>query len=64
MWCPTSQFCAYNSINSHIGCCDDASSKVGCNVWTTCLASSESTKYTTDNGLTLWWYVCHHPFVI
>ncbi|KAM7199240.1 hypothetical protein V8F20_005842 [Naviculisporaceae sp. PSN 640] len=53
MWCPTSQFCAFNSINSHIGCCDDTSTN-GCNVWTTCLKSADASKFTTDNGLTLW----------
>lgn len=60
MWCPTSQFCAFNSINSHIGCCDDTSTN-GCNVWTTCLKSADAKRFTTDNGLTLWCGFSDYP---
>ena len=51
--CDTDSFCAYNSGNSHIGCCPD--STTSCPVWTTCIDSTDQSLFTTDNGLTLWW---------
>ncbi|KAK4219443.1 hypothetical protein QBC37DRAFT_135895 [Rhypophila decipiens] len=59
MWCPTSQFCAVNEVNSHVGCCDDTATN--CNVWTTCLKSADASKFTTDNGLTLWCGFTDYP---
>jgi hypothetical protein len=63
MWCDATAHCVYNSINSHIGCCDDSgtTSSSSCFVWTTCYDSTDRAKFTTNNGATLWWYVAAHP---
>lgn len=62
LYCDTTAFCASNSINSHVGCCDDSRpTGQSCTVWTTCLALSESAKYTTNNGLTLWCGFTDYP---
>ncbi|KAL2127155.1 hypothetical protein VTI74DRAFT_11244 [Chaetomium olivicolor] len=50
--CDITARCVYNSLNSHIGCCDDTTS--GCPVWTTCYDSTDRSKYTTNNGFTIW----------
>ncbi|KAK5657306.1 hypothetical protein OQA88_3368 [Cercophora sp. LCS_1] len=59
LWCDTTAFCASNSINNHIGCCDDTATE--CKVWTTCLDSTDRSLYTTDNGLTLWCGFTDYP---
>ncbi|KAK3325676.1 hypothetical protein B0H66DRAFT_548989 [Apodospora peruviana] len=59
LYCAASQYCAYNSINHHIGCCDDT--KSDCPVWTTCYKSADAKSFTTDNGLTLWCGFTDHP---
>lgn len=73
LYCDADQACVYNSIYSAIGCCSHAilsatsngtsqtasggSTSRSCPVWTTCYDSTESASYTTDNGLTVYWYV-------
>ncbi len=55
LYCAATGHCVYNSFNSHIGCCDDGTTV--CPVWTTCYDSTDNNRFTTANGLTLWWYV-------
>jgi hypothetical protein len=53
LWCAETALCVYNSLNMHIGCCDDTSTS--CPIWTACYDSTERDSFTTDNGYTLWW---------
>ncbi|KAK3940762.1 hypothetical protein QBC46DRAFT_449285 [Diplogelasinospora grovesii] len=62
LYCATSDFCAYNSVNSHIGCCPDGSSS--CNLWTTCFDSTLRASFSTDNGLTLWCGNSQYPHCV
>ncbi|KAK4147149.1 uncharacterized protein C8A04DRAFT_24945 [Dichotomopilus funicola] len=52
LWCASTARCVYNSINSHIGCCDDGETK--CPIWTTCYDSTERSSFSTNNGYTMW----------
>ncbi|KAK3299267.1 uncharacterized protein B0H64DRAFT_95835 [Chaetomium fimeti] len=60
LWCANTARCVYNSIHSHIGCCDDTTSN--CPIWTTCFDSSERDSYTTNNGRTLWCGNDEYPY--
>lgn len=51
--CGGGDACIYNSIASKIGCCPLSST--ACPIATTCLDSSQSALFTTDNGLTIFW---------
>ncbi|KAL2141392.1 hypothetical protein VTI28DRAFT_2436 [Corynascus sepedonium] len=53
LWCSSTAHCVYNSINSHIGCCDDTGNSP-CQISTVCYDRTDSESYTTNNGLTLW----------
>ncbi|KAK0613448.1 hypothetical protein B0T14DRAFT_279402 [Immersiella caudata] len=63
LYCDATAYCASNSINSHVGCCPDAAT-TSCNVWTTCLDSTEQAAFTTDNGFTLWCGFTSYPHCI
>ncbi|KAK1754697.1 hypothetical protein QBC47DRAFT_403108 [Echria macrotheca] len=62
LYCDATAYCASDS-SSHIGCCDDVSSR-NCKVWTTCYDMTESAKYTTNNGLSLWCGISSYPHCI
>ncbi|KAL2179157.1 uncharacterized protein P884DRAFT_298284 [Thermothelomyces heterothallicus CBS 202.75] len=53
LWCSTTASCVYNSINSHIGCCDEREIS-DCLIPTVCYDYTDSTRYSTNNGLTRW----------
>ncbi|KAK0635374.1 hypothetical protein B0T17DRAFT_39457 [Bombardia bombarda] len=59
LYCAATQHCEYNSINSHIGCCDDTASF--CPLWTKCYDSTDADLYSTDNGYTLWCGLATYP---
>jgi len=50
--CGIDSACVLNSLQSKVGCCPDTS--LGCPIWTTCYDLTESSKYTTNNGYSLW----------
>lgn len=52
LYCPATDRCVYNSVRSVIGCCEDG--VTSCPIWTTCYDRTDSSQYTSDNGLTLW----------
>ncbi|KAL2169856.1 hypothetical protein VTG60DRAFT_5534 [Thermothelomyces hinnuleus] len=53
LWCSTTASCVYNSINSHIGCCDEEELS-DCLIPTVCYDYTDSKRYSTNNGLTRW----------
>ncbi|KAK3308860.1 uncharacterized protein B0T15DRAFT_121039 [Chaetomium strumarium] len=59
LYCDPTASCVYNESNMHIGCCDDGETR--CPIWTTCYDSTDSAKYTTRNGLTLWCGQSEYP---
>ncbi|KAK4238899.1 hypothetical protein C8A03DRAFT_43438 [Achaetomium macrosporum] len=61
LYCDPTAYCIYNEANKHIGCCDDTAT-TKCPVWTTCYDSTDSAKYTTSNGLTLWCGDSQYPY--
>ncbi|EGS17270.1 uncharacterized protein CTHT_0065890 [Thermochaetoides thermophila DSM 1495] len=57
LYCARTEFCAYHASLSHyyLGCCNDDG--LSCGLWTTCLDSTESSRFTLD-GTTM---LCDDP---
>ncbi|KAK4117968.1 hypothetical protein N657DRAFT_651774 [Parathielavia appendiculata] len=62
VYCDATARCVYNSINSYIGCCADATTASACPIWTTCYDSTDRDSFTTKNGYTQWCGDSRYPY--